>query len=281
MSSVLDQVQCPQCSYDQADLEYACGTDEEYMICRRCGYEERWEAKRDDEGKITSLEHKIEPGAGVLSYHAKAAIAFCAHSLSTKEEVDKAEEWLRQAMTAGQVYKSTAYVTRWNAESMQVEAVVGSFFDGWDAVLREEEAEEELDRQRIAEEEARRTAEEKARSDAEFEAGLLELWRTMSNRPFEKLLAYLRAHPNEKYVEVATKLGLPYSTVISLAQSRGLLDQALLSENPPTETAGPPMLRHRAVYTREQAERFFRERGKSLPASEPAQSNKKEAADGE
>jgi hypothetical protein len=65
MSTVSDEVKCPQCGYEKAYYEIDCRSSEEEILCTRCGYRESWEAKNDEDGhaahrKISKLLQHAE-----------------------------------------------------------------------------------------------------------------------------------------------------------------------------------------------------------------------------
>jgi hypothetical protein len=99
MSTVLDYRHCPQCSYEQADIEFDCRTSEERTNCRKCGFSEYVELEQNSEGKA-AFKHRVVEGAGVLFYRWKGATGYTGYCLATQEEVAKAEQWLREKLTA-------------------------------------------------------------------------------------------------------------------------------------------------------------------------------------
>jgi hypothetical protein len=71
MSSVLDQVECPQCKYQEADTEYNCRTGEQNTLCRQCGFQEEWRANYDDAGNFREFTHVVNHGAGSVFYRSQ------------------------------------------------------------------------------------------------------------------------------------------------------------------------------------------------------------------
>jgi hypothetical protein len=125
MSTVLDQVTCPQCRNAEADFEF-CDYRETTM-CSRCGYWERWVPQYGGD-KCCGWKHEIRHGAGTLWYRSTGGIAFTSHCLNTKGQVRQAERWLREQQGIGKVEAGTAYLTRWNDETEKIELVVGAFY---------------------------------------------------------------------------------------------------------------------------------------------------------
>jgi hypothetical protein len=126
MSTVSDQMKCPQCGYEEADHEFDCRTSEEETLCTRCGYRESWESKLDDKGQFSGWKHEIKKGYGTLWYRGTGGVAFACHSLHAEKELAEAERWLKQQLHAGTVEEDTARVTWWNEETKRVELVVGT-----------------------------------------------------------------------------------------------------------------------------------------------------------
>lgn len=126
MSTVSDQIKCPQCGYEEADYEFDCRTRGEETLCTRCGYRESWDAKNDEDGQFLGWKHDISKGFGALWYRGTDGIAFACHSLKSPEEVDKAERWLKEQLEAGTVEENTARLTRWNNETHSVDLVLGT-----------------------------------------------------------------------------------------------------------------------------------------------------------
>ena len=126
MSTVSDQVKCPQCGCEEANYEFNCRTSEKETLCPQCGYIESREAKRDEDGQFHGWKHDITHGVGALWYRPTDGIAFACHSLHTADEFAKAERWLKEQLAAGTVDKDTARLNRWNKESRRVELIVGT-----------------------------------------------------------------------------------------------------------------------------------------------------------
>jgi predicted RNA-binding Zn-ribbon protein involved in translation (DUF1610 family) len=126
MSTVSDQVKCPQCGEEEARYEFDCRTSEEETLCTRCGYRESWEAESDEDGQLLGWKHDITKGSGVLWYRGNGGVASACHSLHSQDELDKAERWLKEQLAAGTVEEDTARLTRWNEETRRVELVVGA-----------------------------------------------------------------------------------------------------------------------------------------------------------
>lgn len=126
MSTVSDQVKCPQCGCEEAHYEFDCRSSEEETLCTQCGYRESWEAKRDEHGQFLGWEHEISKGFGVLWYRGTGGVAFACHSLQSQADLDNAECWLKDQLAAGTVEEHTARLTRWNEETRRVELVVGT-----------------------------------------------------------------------------------------------------------------------------------------------------------
>lgn len=126
MSTVSDQVKCPQCGYEEADHELDCRSSAEETLCTRCGYRESWEAECDEDGKFLGWKHDTNTGMGSLWYRHIEGVAFACHSLHTAEELAAAELWLREQLNAGTVDEDTAYLTRWNPDAKRVKPVVGT-----------------------------------------------------------------------------------------------------------------------------------------------------------
>lgn len=125
MSSVLDYVTCPQCSYSEADSEHNWRTGEAYTLCSRCGFGESWDAEYDDNGIFREFKHVVRQGVGVLFYQTQGARGFCMQPLSSEESCLKAEHWLRDGLHKNTIHRDTAYLTRWGAERQAVEVVIG------------------------------------------------------------------------------------------------------------------------------------------------------------
>lgn len=133
MSSVQDQIKCPQCKYPEADYVYYCRIGEDLTICRRCGYHESWTAKRSPEGIPCGWVHEIDEGFGALWYTLKGAAVFSSVCLRSAEGLAEAEAWLRERLAKDEVESKNSYLTRWNKESRKIEVVIGEF-NKWDEV---------------------------------------------------------------------------------------------------------------------------------------------------
>src|SRR5438552_16324198 len=129
MSSVLDQVECPQCEYKEADHEFDCRTSEECTMCRHCGRYESWNAKRGEDGVHSGWIHEISKGFGALWYRPTGRGGFTGRFLNSAQEVIEAERWLRERLDNGDVESQESYLTRWNNETKQVELVIGAFHE--------------------------------------------------------------------------------------------------------------------------------------------------------
>ena len=127
MSSVLDQIECRQCGYKQADYQYYCRIAEDVTICRHCGYHESWTAKRDQDGMPCGWTHEIDQGFGALWYTKKGSSEFANSCLRSAQELAEAEQWLRERLAKGEVEPQNSYLTRWNKETKQVELVIGEY----------------------------------------------------------------------------------------------------------------------------------------------------------
>jgi hypothetical protein len=129
MSSVLDQIECPQCGYKQADYEYYCRVGDDVTKCRRCGYNESWTSKRDKEGKPSGWTHQIVRSFGALWYRSTDGSGFVSQCFHSTQELADAESWLRERLAKGDVESQTSYLSRWNSESKQIELAIGQFYD--------------------------------------------------------------------------------------------------------------------------------------------------------
>ena len=129
MSSVLDSITCPQCGYSEAIVDFDCRTSEEATSCRRCGFYERWTAKRDQDGKPRGWTHEINRGFGALWYRKSAGVGFASRLLNSAQEVADAETWLSERLDKAEVEPDSSYLTRWNHETKQVEVVIGKFYE--------------------------------------------------------------------------------------------------------------------------------------------------------
>lgn len=53
MGSVIDYINCPECSYDGCFVDFYYKSGEEYVFCDRCGYNSQYEIiNRDDYDKL-------------------------------------------------------------------------------------------------------------------------------------------------------------------------------------------------------------------------------------
>jgi hypothetical protein len=129
MSSVQDLIKCKQCGYKEADYLYYCRIGEDVTTCRRCGFHESWTAKRDQDGVPCGWLHEIDEGFGALFYRLKGAGGFANGCMRSANELAEAERWLRERLAKGEVEPQDSYLTRWNRETMQVELVVGEFYE--------------------------------------------------------------------------------------------------------------------------------------------------------
>ena len=129
MSSVLDFITCRQCGYTQATVDFHCRTSEEETSCRCCGHYESWTAKHDQDGKHRGWTHEINKGFSALWYRGSDGIGFACHFLNSAQELADAEKWLREGLEKGEVEPDSSYLTRWNHETKQVEAVIGNFYE--------------------------------------------------------------------------------------------------------------------------------------------------------
>jgi hypothetical protein len=129
MSSVQDQIKCPQCEYLQADYVYYCGIGEDETTCRRCGYHESWTAKRNPEDIPCGWVHEIDRGLGAMFYSPMGREIFTSVCLRSPEELAEAERWLREEIAKRVVDPEKSYLTRWNSETNSIEIVAGTFYD--------------------------------------------------------------------------------------------------------------------------------------------------------
>ena len=127
MSSVQDVIECPQCGYAEADLLYYCREGSYVIMCRCCGYGESDKPDYDENGQPCGLKHEISKGFGALWYCPRGGGVFASHPLHTGRDMAEAESWLREALNSGTV-EDTAYLTRWNDETKQVEMALGNFY---------------------------------------------------------------------------------------------------------------------------------------------------------
>lgn len=84
MSIVQDFVACPQCGYAEADYLFDCRTRAKKTMCTRCGFNETWKLKYDEDGNHPSWAHEIIQGSGVLCYRPIGARAIACHTLKTE-----------------------------------------------------------------------------------------------------------------------------------------------------------------------------------------------------
>ena len=129
MSTVSDQIECPQCGYSEADHEFNCRSCGEVTMCKRCGYYECRDAKYDEDGNPCGWKHEISRGAGALWYRGPGQGVFCGRFFNTVKEVLEAERWLREGLDKGQVDPDVSYLTRWNGDTKQVEFIIGKFYE--------------------------------------------------------------------------------------------------------------------------------------------------------
>lgn len=129
MSSVSDNVKCPQCEYGQADYDFECGSAESVTACRRCGYYESLDRIRDDDGYFCGWEHRVCDGAGALGCKEIGQVGSWLSYLNTRKQVLEAEQWLRNELAQGRVDPAVSYLTKWNDEASQVELVIGKFWE--------------------------------------------------------------------------------------------------------------------------------------------------------
>jgi hypothetical protein len=126
MTIMTDYKQCRRCGFERADYELDCSTSEESVDCRICGHREAVERVEDAEGKVT-WKHTVTEGSGALFYRSHDSVAYVARYLSSEEDLQWAEKWLRNEIQAGGVQAESAYLTRWDPEKKAVEFVIGAF----------------------------------------------------------------------------------------------------------------------------------------------------------
>jgi len=116
MSSNTSFTICPQCNYSECMREFNGSNGNLYLNCSHCGYCESWIAS----------EHTVAPGAGCISYIVPTGVVHTQY-LHTAAEVESSTQWLRERLSTCECWQG--YVTRWDADTRTVEAIVGQFED--------------------------------------------------------------------------------------------------------------------------------------------------------
>lgn len=68
MGSVLSEIKCPECGYENACIDFYYKSGEEYVWCNRCGYYSSWTIRENRIGnkslKRTDFVEEIKKGIG-------------------------------------------------------------------------------------------------------------------------------------------------------------------------------------------------------------------------
>lgn len=146
MSSVQDFMECPQCK-GLYITEFQCRTAEETRTCFRCGRNEQWFIRCNEQGEAImdeqekpQLDYRCEDGCGAmrLSQTNGFAQVWVFHE-PISEEIKK---FFREAMKDEAISKENSYLTSWDEEKKEVVAVYGNLPPTYEEIEGEEDEQE-------------------------------------------------------------------------------------------------------------------------------------------